>query len=123
MEANSYFMIMNRIQKSEYELIISPVHIQEIKAISDLYEKYQLMELINKYGKKAEVNLNKTRERTEQFIKKGFGIADAAHIAFAEASADVFISCDDKLLKKSLREKVKINVMNPMEFCIKEELK
>ncbi len=40
------------------------------------------------------------KKRTEDLYSLNFGIADAAHVAFAETSADYFITCDDKLLKK-----------------------
>jgi predicted nucleic acid-binding protein len=53
----------------------------------------------------------------------GFGIADAAHLAYAEILADVFISCDDKLLKKYKKEvTAKIIAVNPLEFVSSEEL-
>jgi predicted nucleic acid-binding protein len=39
---------------------------------------------------------------------QGFGVADAAHVAFAEQLADVFIACDDKLLKKCRKASLKI---------------
>ena len=47
----------------------------------------------------------------------GFGVADAAHIAFAEKSGTPFISCDDRLIKKCLNYKVKIWCGNPVIFC------
>ncbi len=53
-----------------------------------------------------------------------FGIADAAHVAFAEASADYFITCDDKLLKKiSKFEGINMKAVNPVNFCVKENLR
>ncbi|VAX31569.1 hypothetical protein MNBD_NITROSPIRAE03-72 [hydrothermal vent metagenome] len=48
---------------------------------------------------------------------------DAAHLAFAEATADVFITCDDKLLKKAKRNNIKIQSVSPLEFCAMEDLK
>jgi predicted nucleic acid-binding protein len=44
------------------------------------------------------------------------------HLAFAEQSADYLITCDDKFLKRSKKMKTEIEVLNPIEFCIKEEL-
>jgi len=52
-----------------------------------------------------------------------FGIADAVHLAFAEQLSDYFITCDDKLIKRSRRTKLDLEVFNPVEFCMKEELK
>ena len=49
-------------------------------------------------------------------------MADAAHVAFAEVYADYFISCDDRLIKRSKRENVGVMVMTPVEFCVQENL-
>ena len=45
------------------------------------------------------------------------------HVALAEATADFFITCDDRLLRKCKRERVAIIAMNPVEFTITEDLK
>ena len=63
------------------------------------------------------------RARAEYLHSRRFGIADAAHFALAEATADVFITCDDRLLKKCRKEKVTVTVVNPVEFAIAEDLK
>lgn len=62
----------------------------------------------------------KARYRTESLIDIGFGIADAAHIAFAEQLAEVFITCDDKLLKRCTQTALHIVTINPLEFIAKE---
>lgn len=71
----------------------------------------------------AECDVTATRARAEALHARKFGIADAAHVAFAEAAVDFFISCDDRLVKKCRREKVAVTTMNPVEFTIAEELK
>lgn len=62
------------------------------------------------------------RERAEQLYKKGLGLGDAAHLSFAESEANYLISCDDSFLKKGNRYST-ISIINPIEFCIKEDLK
>jgi len=49
--------------------------------------------------------------------------ADAAHVTLAEAIADFFITCDDRLVRKCKKERVAIIPMNPVEFTITEDLK
>jgi predicted nucleic acid-binding protein len=66
--------------------------------------------------------LQTARLRATQLHALKFGVADAAHIAFAEATADYFISCDDRLLKKCRRNNILIPALNPVEFCLKENL-
>jgi predicted nucleic acid-binding protein len=51
----------------------------------------------------------------------GFGVADAAHVAFAEQLAEIFITCDDKLLKRCKQAALRIAAMNPVEFIAQDE--
>lgn len=74
-------------------------------------------------GKPVKVDLIKTRKRAEELTDLGFGVADAAHIAFAELSGAHFISCDDKLIKKCLNHKINVWCGNPIVFCEKENLR
>ena len=53
----------------------------------------------------------------------GFGVADAAHVAFAEQTANFFITCDDKLLKQCKKSELHILACSPVEFVSQEELK
>jgi len=63
------------------------------------------------------------RQEAEDLTSRKFGIADGAHVAFAEATADFFISCDDRLVRKCRREKVTVTAITPIEFTIAEDLK
>ena len=63
------------------------------------------------------------RLRAEDLARRGFGIADAAHIAYAEAGGADFITCDDKLLKKCSKTDLSIWNGDPLQFCSKENLK
>ena len=56
-------------------------------------------------------------------IRKGFGVADAVHVAFAEKMGASFITCDDKLIKKCLRHKVRIWCGNPVAYADKEAMR
>jgi len=123
LETDAYYLILDKIQKREYKLVTSPVLFTEIESIKDIQEKYQLLYLLKKFSCKSDYDLNKAKERTEELIFLKFGIADSAHIAFAEQSANIFITCDDKLLNKSKKHKLKIITMNPIEFCNVEYLR
>jgi len=56
-------------------------------------------------------------------IQFGFGVADAAHVAFAEHHGADFITCEDRVIKKSLRNKINVWCGNPLAFCEKEGLR
>ena len=65
----------------------------------------------------------KARERAEELVKTGFGVADAAHVAFAEEAGAQFISCDDSLIKKCRNHDIKVWCSDPVAFCVKEGLR
>lgn len=123
LETDAYYLILNGVQNSNYMMMISPIHIKEIESIEDIREKMQIVNLLDVYGKKPKYDYRKARERAEELISKNLGIADSVHLAFAEQSSDYLITCDDKFLKKSKRVKTAIEIINPIEFCIREELK
>ena len=124
LETDAYYLILKSIQDRTFDIIVSPVHFKEIAAIEDIYERIELTVLLNRYGKKPSFQLNEIKRRTEDLHSLNFGIADAAHVAFAETSADYFITCDDKLLKKvSKLEGINMEAVNPVNFCTKENLR
>jgi len=123
LETDALYLILQNIMNGNYSLIVSPVHLKEIEAIEDIRERMELMILLDKFGVKPSCNLKKIRGRAEYLFSLKFGVADAAHLAFAEETSDVFITCDDKILKKTKRNDVKVLTMNPIEFCAMEDLK
>ena len=59
------------------------------------------------------------RDRAQGFEKQGISAIDALHVAIAESvTAEFFIACDDRLLKKGKQFKVKS--INPVDFVQKE---
>jgi len=66
---------------------------------------------------------SKIRARAEELFHLGFGVADAAHVAFAEYSGAEFISCNEKFVKKCLAHKIKVWCGNPITFCEKKGLR
>lgn len=123
LETDAFYLILRSIQNKTYEIVISPVHLKEIEQIKDMCERVNLEILLNRYGVKPQYNLNEIRKRAEQLYLLKFGVADAAHIAFAEATSNFFITCDNKLLKKCNKSKINVSVMNPINFCLKEDLR
>jgi predicted nucleic acid-binding protein len=58
------------------------------------------------------------RERAEALEKHGLKAIDSLHVACAEsASADYFLTCDDRLLKK--QKHITVSSMNPLDFVQK----
>lgn len=107
LETDSYFLIMQAIRDETYELLYSKVHEKEIAAITDILERTEIIETIMQNGNRCIGDFRIIRKRADKLVDVGLGIADAAHIAIAEVNADYFISCDDRLIKRSKKRKCK----------------
>jgi predicted nucleic acid-binding protein len=104
-------------------MVYSTVHELEISAINDAWERMELLEILHHNSVKCTGDLQTLRKRANGLAERGMGVADAAHIAFSEISADYFISCDDRLIKQCHRQVVDVTAMTPVEFCLQENLK
>jgi len=57
------------------------------------------------------------QERASQFAQKGIPALDAAHMASAEAGrADIFLTCDDIVVRRSQRLDLGLRVINPVAY-------
>lgn len=82
LETDGFYLIMQAIQDEDYQLLYSKVHEMEIAAIKDIVERTELMETIHQNGKKCGGDLQAIRDRADELVGKGMGVADAAHVAF-----------------------------------------
>ena len=120
LETEALNLILSKIKKGKYRLEVSPLHFEEIEGIPETYERIELQAILEMLGEPVKVNLTKVRERAEELIRLNFGIADAAHVAFAEHANAEFITCDDILIKKCLKHKISVWYGSPVSFCEKE---
>lgn len=123
LETDALNLILSQVKQGRYTLLVSPAHRREIEAISDLYERAGLQAIVERHGIPVTVDRTVTRQRAEELVAVGFGVADAAHVAFAEKSGAAFVSCDDRLLKKCARHVLGIWCGNPVAYCEKENLR
>ena len=123
METIAVELIYSAIDQNMYRLMYSPVHVKEISAISNKFERFELYRLLHGTGKFISADNTEVKNRAEEFVSAGVGPADAAHLAFAEAVKADFITCDDKLSKKSNMLNPAIWIGNPIAFCDKEGLR
>jgi len=123
LETDAMFLIMESIRKERYNFLVSPVHIQEINGIEDLQERMEINEFRKSFGTKGIIKNNSVaRQQTEELYSKGLGIADAAHLVFAQTCADCLISCDDRFVKRARKLRPNFLIMGPVEFCEREKL-
>ncbi len=123
LETEAVNLILSNVKTGYYKLLISPVHIREIASIPDVFEHIELQTTLNILGESIKVDLSKTKARAKKLIRLGFGVADAAHVAFAEQAEAQFISCDDRLIKKCVKHRINIWCGNPVAFCEKDKLR
>jgi predicted nucleic acid-binding protein len=123
LETEAINLILSKVRQGIYRLLVSPVHIREIEDISDMLERIELQTLLDRMGEPVKVNMTEARARADELVNLGFGIADAAHAAFAEQADASFISCDDRLVKKCINHKLSVWCGNPVVFCEKEGLR
>jgi predicted nucleic acid-binding protein len=122
LETDAVHLILSKIFDGTYQAVTSRVHTLEVSAISDFTERIELLTLLSRFRSGIEVDKVQAAKRAEYLHSLGFGLADAAHLAYAEVIADVFVTCDDKLIKKSQKEDIRVPVYNPIEFVMKEDL-
>ncbi len=122
LETNAVELILAHIRHQTLELVVSSVHHIEIRAITDREERQHLLLLLSQLGSSPQIDVAATRKRAEQLVDQGMGVADATHVAFAEASGAEFVTVDDRLLKQCHRLNIKIWCGTPLAYCEKENL-
>jgi predicted nucleic acid-binding protein len=123
LETEAVNIILSKVQQGQLTLAVSPVHFAEIHAIPDTLERLELLSIVERYGALLDIDKASARRKADMLVGWGFGPADAAHLAFAEAGKAKFITCDDKLLKKCAKHAIKIWCGNPVLFCTEEDLR
>jgi len=105
LESEAVLIIMNRMYTGEWEWIGSEVLVAELEKTPDIEKRNYLTQL--SAGVQTNVTLTEADIiRTDELENLGFKSFDAMHIACSEsANADVFLTTDDKLLKKSRKGK------------------
>ena len=123
METDALYLILRHIEIGRYRAAVSPVHFNEASAIHERQERMEVTALLERLAiPEIECNADTARARATALHAVGLGVADAAHVAFAEQMADCFITCDDNLLKRCRRIGLKIAAMSPLEFVANEEV-
>ena len=88
LETDACYLILQHIQNGRYTMIVSPVHFREVTAIEEGRERTEVTVLLHRYSTTPWCDLRSVRQRAEALQARRFGIANAAHVAFAEASAE-----------------------------------
>ena len=121
LEAEAMTVILEKCEHGEWQQVSSQMAKIEIDAMPDAERRARVRLILPD----PKVVLELTEDlyaRAADLEKRGFKPADAVHVAAAEAlDADVFLSCDDRLVRlgRRRRNEVKVKLANPLD-CLKE---
>lgn len=120
LEAEAILEIISRCQLGDWELVNSTVLESEIAQTPDQTRVEQLLRCLAIADKKVLVTPQVTN-RVIELKTFSFKSYDALHLACAEVEkVDVFLTTDDRLLRKALRYKqyLKVQVANPVSWLM-----
>jgi hypothetical protein len=123
LETEAVKLILSHVRAGELKLIVSPAHQVEFAAIKNLEERESLRRALEEIGTRPAYDMIAARQRAEDFVRVKIGLADAAHLAFAEQAKADFVSVDDRFLKRASRIKLSIWLGTPVQLCEREDLR
>jgi predicted nucleic acid-binding protein len=116
LETEAIIIILDKCTTGNWQLVTSNAIETEIAKISNREKLKQIVEILSIATTRILVN-ETIVARTFELNKLGFSAYEAAHIASAEeAKADILLTTDDRLLKRSFRytDILKVQVANPL---------
>ncbi len=119
-ETEAILAILERCEAGEWELLISEMVEIEVAQIVDP-ERRQRIEEAMRMARSCVLVDDMAARRGEELQNLGFQGFDAIHLACAEmAHADVFLSTDDRLLRRAVRfhHSLAVAVGNPAVWLI-----
>jgi predicted nucleic acid-binding protein len=121
-EAEAVRLILARCERGDWELTASEMVVIEINANPDRDKRRMTATLLS--ARVGIIELDQaTFTRAAELEKQGLGAADAVHVAVAELhGADVLLTCDDRLLRRVKRGKVRaVRVENPVDWLREQD--
>lgn len=121
LEAEAILSIFRRLEKGDWTWISSSVVLYEVNQIPNDDRKHRILRLCDKASHVVRLD-DDIYALAEQLKHLGFKSYDSLHLCCAKkAGADVFLSTDDKLVKKSQKNKdvLDMTVDNPLNWLKK----
>ncbi len=118
-EAQAIKIIIDKYWKDEFELYTSDALAFEINNIKDKIKRAKVIQVYNKLNLINIPFSNSIVMRAIEIRKHNIKNMDSLHIAYAESSnIDYFITTDRLLINASNRAKLKLKVINPINFIM-----
>lgn len=118
LETEAMMIILARLSRKEWLWLGSQALDIEINRAPDAEQQSRLKRVSGFISQSIAIG-NKELERAKELEQIGFTGFDAVHLACAElGKADIFLSTDDRLLKRAQRysKKLCVKVMNPLDW-------
>jgi predicted nucleic acid-binding protein len=118
LESEAILTILERCLQGNWSLVISEITEAEIDRIpnNDRKQKVRSLLLIHREYRMVDTSIEKRAKEIQKLTVKAY---DALHIACAEKSkVDIFLTTDDSLLNKVLRNRhtLKVRLENPLRW-------
>ena len=118
LEAEAVMAIVARCETGDWEWISSEIVNLEVKRIPDA-ERRRRVQMLASHNHRTVILRQSEVDRAKELESWGIGAYDALHLACAEgAEADVFLTTDDRLVRKSAThsEQLRVRVENPLAW-------
>ena len=118
LEAEAVLSIIRAVEDGEWEWISSEAVAYEINRTPNEERQERLWSLESRSTQRLQLT-ESILQQAEQLQHLGFTTYDALHLSFAiSTDVDVFLTTDDKLLKRAQRyqEEITIRVANPLSW-------
>jgi predicted nucleic acid-binding protein len=118
LEAAAMLIVLARIGTGDWQWIASEVLSYEVEQAPDSARRFQIQSLLQDASQVVLVEQAEI-DRGEQLESLGFHDYDALHLACAESgAADVFLTTDDRLLRRASRysAEIGVRVANPLDW-------
>ena len=116
LEAEAMISLLQKCREEKWVLLNSDAIEFEISRNPDPFKKEQLESILSVATRRLPSS-EAIELRTAALMELGFKFYDALHLAFAEAGgADIFLTTDDRLLRKAqqYRDSINVTVENPV---------
>ena len=118
LEAEAVLSIISHCESDEWILIASGMIDFEVSKIADTDRLEQGQTLYSAANEKIKLT-EQAEKRAAFFQQNGLKPLDSLHLALAESSnVNVFLTTDDRLLRKANRMDVKIKTANPVTWLM-----
>jgi len=113
MEADAVLAILLRCRNGTWTLQTSDVINREVLRQTDDLRREKVKSFLSTTAAELKTTAA-TVAKAEAFQKNGINVFDSYHLAIAdENGCDVFLTTDDRFLKKAKKQKINIKAANP----------